>query len=109
MALRTQEKITGVQKAAILMVLLGDKAASSVYRHLSPEQVEELTREIARVDYVSQDLAVQILDEFHKLSLAHEHVAKGGTDYAQRLLVNAFGEASAKNLIQQAIRTEAIS
>jgi flagellar motor switch protein FliG len=106
---RTQENITGAQKAAIFMVLVGDKAASNVYRHLSSEQVEELTREIARVDYVSQELALQILDEFRKLSLSHQHVAKGGTDYAQKLLVNAFGEASAKDLIQQAQRTEPIS
>ena len=109
MAPRTQEKITGAQKAAIFMVLVGDKAASSVYRHLSSEQVQEVTREIAQVDYVSQEAALQILDEFRKLSVAHEHVAKGGTDYAQRLLVNAFGEASAKDLIQQAMRTEAAS
>ena len=106
---RTQEKISGVQKTAILMVLLGDKAASSVYRHLSREQVAELTREVARVDAISEDQALEILDEFRRLSLAQEHVAKGGTDYAQKVLVNAFGEASAKELIQQAVRKEAVS
>jgi len=40
----SSEKITGLEKAAILMILLGDKAASSVYRHLPKEQVEDLTR-----------------------------------------------------------------
>jgi flagellar motor switch protein FliG len=109
MASRTQEKISGIQKAAILMVLLGDKAASSVYRHLPQDDVEELTREIARLDYVSNEQALQILEEFNKLGMAQEYVAKGGTDYAQKLLVGAFGEAAAKGLVQQVTRMEALS
>lgn len=108
-ARNTQEKLSGIQKAATLMVLLGDKAAASVYRCLPQEEVEELTREIARVDVVPQDVAQQILEEFSKLTMAQEYVGKGGADYAQKLLVGAFGEATAKDLLQQVLRTEAIS
>ena len=66
------QEISGAQKAAILMVLLGDKAAGSVCRHLPQQQVAELTRAIAQVDYVSRDLALQILDEFRNLSLTRQ-------------------------------------
>jgi flagellar motor switch protein FliG len=109
MAARTQEKLTGIQKAAILMVLLGDKAASSVYRHLSHDDVEELTREIARIDFVSNEQAMQVLEEFSKVGTAQEYVAKGGTEYAHRLLMVAFGEAVAKDLLQQVTRMQALS
>jgi len=109
MAVRPQEKISGLQKAAMLMVMLGDKAAASIYRQLPQEEVEELTREIARIGVVSPELGNQILDEFNKLTLAHEYVDKGGTDYAHKLLVGAFGENAAKDLLQQVLRTEAIS
>jgi flagellar motor switch protein FliG len=105
----SQEKISGLRKAATLMVLLGDKAAASVYRHLPQEEVEDLTREIARIDVVSPDFGLQVLDEFNKLTLAHEYLGKGGADYAQKLLVGAFGEATAKDLLQQVMRSEAIS
>ena len=104
-----QEKLSGIHKAAVLLVLLGDKAASAVYRHLPQEEVEELTREIARIDYIPQEVGMQILDEFDKLTMAQEYVAKGGADYAQKLLVSAFGELSAKELLQQVMRMEAIS
>ncbi len=109
MAARPPEKINGLQKAAMLMVMLGDKAAASVYRHLPQEEVEELTRAIARLEIVSPELGNQVLDEFNKLTLAHEYVGKGGADYAHKLLVGAFGEATAKDLLQQVMRTEAIS
>jgi len=109
MAARPPEKINGLQKAALLMVMLGDKAAASVYRHLPEEEVEELTRAIARIDVVSPEVGNQVLDEFNKLTLAHEYVGKGGADYAHKLLVGAFGEATAKDLLQQVMRTEAIS
>ena len=109
MAARPPEKINGLQKAAMLMVMLGDKAAASVYRHLPQEEVEELTRAIARIDVVSPEIGNQVLDEFNKLTLAHEYVGKGGADYAHKLLVGAFGEATAKDLLQQVMRTEAIS
>src|SRR5215472_4274616 len=109
MAARSQEKVSGLQKAAMLMVMLGDKAAASVYRHLPQEEVEELTREIARIDVVSPEMGHQILEEFNKLTLAHEYLDKGGADYAHKLLVGAFGEATAKDLLQQVMRSEAIS
>jgi len=109
MAARTQEKLSGIQKAAILMVLVGEKAASSVYRHLPQDDVEELTREIARVGFVSNDQAMQVLEEFSKLSMAQEYVAKGGTESAHHLLAAAFGEAAAKDVLQQVTRTEAVS
>jgi len=61
------------------------------------------------VDYVSQSLATHILEEFGRLVQSQDFVAKGGPDYAQKVLVTAFGENPAKNVIQQVMRTEAVS
>jgi flagellar motor switch protein FliG len=88
------------------MVLLGDEAASSIYRHLPEKEVQDLTREIAELDFVSPELAVQVLQEFDRLQLTQEYMASGGSEYASHLLVKAFGEKGAKILLEEVERAQ---
>jgi len=93
--------LTGLRKAAILLVLLGDEAASLVYRNLPQEEVQMLTEEISELDYISPQLAGEVLEEFHRLTVTEEYLAQGGSEYARQLLVKAFGEEGARNLLEQ--------
>src|ERR1019366_4322567 len=79
----------GLQKAAILMVLLGEDTASHIYRNLPENDVQRLTRRIA------------VLEEYYQLTLTQNYVAEGGPEYAQKLLVKAFGDVGAKRLLEQ--------
>jgi flagellar motor switch protein FliG len=96
------QKTTGLRKAAVLMVVLGDKAASNIFRHLSQVDVQRLTKEIAQLDYVPKEIAIQTLEEYKKLTLAQEYLTQGGKAYAEKLLVQAFGERTAQRLLEQA-------
>lgn len=49
----TAGNLTGIRKAAILLVLLGDEAASLVYRNLPEEDLQVLTEEISELEYIS--------------------------------------------------------
>jgi flagellar motor switch protein FliG len=95
---------SGPRKAAILMVILGDEAASQIYRHLPQEQVEQITREIASLQHFDPETALAVLEEFDRLALASDYLAQGGEAYAHKLLIKAFGEEGAKDLLQQASR-----
>ena len=53
--------LTGLRKAAVLMVLLGDETASSIYSELPPFEVQRLTQEITELKYVSSELAAHVL------------------------------------------------
>jgi len=92
---------SGLRKAAILMVLLGEEAASSIYRHLPQPEVERITQDIAIMDYVSPEAALGVLEEFHRMVLTGDYIAQGGRDYANKLLVAAFGEDGARELLRQ--------
>ena len=95
----------GLHKAAILMVLLGEESASHIYRNLPEGDVERLTRRIAELEHFKPETAMSVLEEYYQLSLTQSYLAEGGPDYAQKLLVKAFGEAGAQRLLDQASRT----
>jgi flagellar motor switch protein FliG len=95
------QNLHGIRKAAILLVLLGDEAASLVYRNLPQEDLQILTEEISELEYISPETASQILQEYYRLNVTEEYLAQGGADYARTLLVKAFGEDGAKSLLQQ--------
>ena len=91
----------GLQKAAILMVLLGEEAASNIYRNLSEADVQRLTQRISELEHVKPEAALSVLEEYHQLILTQSYLAEGGPEYAQKLLVKAFGEEGAKQLLDQ--------
>ena len=91
----------GARKAAILLVILGEDAASEIYRRLPPDQVEQITREIAGMRTVDAETSRAVLEEFERLVSAGSYLAQGGTEYANKLLIKAFGEEGAKELLRQ--------
>jgi flagellar motor switch protein FliG len=93
--------LPGLRKAAILLVLLGDEAASLVYRNLPQEEIQLLTEEISELEYISPQIAGHVLEEFYRLTVTQEYLAQGGSEYARQLLVKAFGEDGAKNLLDK--------
>jgi flagellar motor switch protein FliG len=99
----------GLRKAAILMVMLGEDSASEIYRHLPPAEVEQVTREIAALKRVTPKESIEVLEEFRRLILAGEYVSHGGTEYANKVLVKAFGEEGAADLLQQVAQAVELS
>ncbi len=95
----TTQSLTGARKAAILLVLLGDDAAAEIYKNLSQEELQELTQEIAELDYVSPEIAAHVLQEYHRMTVTQEYVSQGGPSYAGRLLQKALGPEQASSLL----------
>lgn len=102
----TEGPPSGLRKAAILLVLLGDDVASRVYRSLPEQSVERLTQEIARMGNIAPDIGLLVLEEYHALTLTQDSTAQGGTSYAKDLLIKAFGEDAAKQFLNQIQRAE---
>jgi flagellar motor switch protein FliG len=93
--------LTGMRKAAILLVVLGDEAASAVYKNLPEEDLRSITQEITDLTYISPETAAAVLQEYHRLTITQEYLAQGGPAYASKLLMKTFGEAGAKSLLDQ--------
>src|ERR1700682_286227 len=98
--------LSGMRKAAILMVVLGDDAASAIYKHLPEEDLRSITQEITDLTYISPENASSVLQEYHRLTVTQEYLAQGGPAYAARLLKKSFGEAGATALLDQVTKAQ---
>ena len=96
-----EEPVAGVRKAAILAVLLGDEASAGVFRYLQEDEVQEISREISRLGKIEPEIADVVLDEFHRMTTAQTLVARGGAEFAKKLLVKAFGGDASKKLLDR--------
>ncbi len=91
--------VSGARKAAVLMVLLGDEASAGLFRCMQEDEVQEISKEISRLGEINPETADSILEDFYRLSLAQTFLARGGPEFAKRLLVKAFGIESSKKLM----------
>ena len=101
--------LNGRRKAAILLVVLGDEAASVVYKNLPEKELRLITQEIAELEYVSPEVASKVLEEYQQQSLTDHHISQGGEEYASRLLTKALGDQNAQALIDDMNRAREIS
>ena len=92
-------EISGVQKAAILLIALGPEKSSQIFKHLKEEEIEELTLEIANTKSITTQTKDEVITEFYEICLAQQYIAEGGIGYAKELLENALGTDKAMEVI----------
>ncbi len=102
---RESEALPGVRKAAILMIMIGSEASSSIFRELDEEEVQQISAEIARVQMLTPEESEGVLEEFYQMSMARDYVIKGGVDYARKVLNNAFGPDHARKIFDRLMKT----
>jgi len=98
--------VSGVRKAAILMISLPQRTAGQMMAALDRDMVELLSTEIARTDNVTQDERITVVEEFYQLAIARQYLEQGGFDYARQLLEESLTPGEAQeilNAVQQAI------
>ena len=103
---KEEEVLTDVKsKAALVVVSLGADRASQIYKYLNEQDIEDLTYEVAKLGRTTNSQVESTLDEFYKLCLTHKMMTDGGLDYARNVLEKAFGESTARNLLEKVSKT----
>ncbi len=100
----TAQEISGVQKAALLLIALNIETASTVFKYLDPEQVEKISAAISRVKNISSSTVDKVMQDFYDMVTAREYVLEGGLEYAQAVLEKSFGPQKAIEIIEK-VRT----
>ena len=95
------EALTSAQKAAIIISSIGTENASEVFKHFSDDEVEQITLEIARMNYYPMEVVDSVLNEFYELCLTQKVISEGGVEYARDILEKAFGPQTAQALFEK--------
>lgn len=96
-----EDKLTGVQKAAILFITLGPDAASGIIKKLPDSDIQKITYEIANISSVKQEQRSDILNEFIEMNKAKDYIIEGGFEYARALLGKALGNQRANEILEK--------
>jgi flagellar motor switch protein FliG len=95
---------TGPQKAAVLLVSLGETVGAEVLKHLDEDEVAVLGKEVARIPSVTAEDSEGILNEFYQMTMAQDYVLKGGIDYARKILMTAFGPEAGRKILDRLVK-----
>lgn len=93
------KKNDGIRKAAILLIALGPDTSSQILKRLPNNLIQQVTYEIANIDYVEPHEKNEILQNFVDMVSARQYVLDGGFDYAKNLLNKALGAQKAKEVM----------
>jgi flagellar motor switch protein FliG len=93
------DKMKGIEKAAALLVAIGEERAGEIFRLLGDPEVEALSLEIAKAPKVPTSVCREVINEAVETVLAEEYIAEGGVDYARSVLQRSLGGSRADEII----------
>ena len=96
-----KKQLSGKEKAAVLLIALGPQKSAEIFKHLTEEEIEELTLEIANMRMVSPEEKEEVIEEFYQVCLAQEYISEGGINYAKEVLERAVGQDKAADIINK--------
>ena len=96
----TTTSMTGLRKAAILLVRMGKEYSTRVLAGMSEAEVETLSAEIARLGVLEPDVVGDVIDEFYAMATT-KHAGSGGMAYARELLEASLGAERAALILDR--------
>ncbi len=93
--------LTGVQRAAVLLLSLGEQDAAEVLKHMNAKEVQKLGIAMASVSGVTREQVNDVMSAFGQGLAQQTSLGMGADDYVRKVLVQALGEDKAGNLIDR--------
>lgn len=98
---RANAKLSKVDKAAILLLSLGETDAAQVLRHMGPKEVQKVGVAMAQMRNVHREQVEQVMGEFVEIVGDQTSLGVGADSYIRKMLTQALGEDKANNLIDR--------
>jgi flagellar motor switch protein FliG len=92
---------SGVERAAILLLTLGESEAAEILKHMGAKEVQRLGKTMAELNNVSKEEVRSVLGDFTAAVEVQTSLGVGSDDFIRRVLVNALGEEKAGSLMER--------
>ncbi len=102
--MQAAQTLSGVEKAAVLMITLGPDLSSRILKMLPESMIEKITFEIANITQVEPLVKDEIITEFIETQRASQYIKEGGLDYARDILTKALGSKKAEEILMNSER-----
>lgn len=100
--MRSEETpLSGTARAAVLLMTLGEEAASAVLKHLGPKEVQSIGSAMTNLPGVSRAQLAEVMEEFAATVEDQTPIGLGSEEYVRKVLVQALGEERARGLIDR--------
>ncbi len=96
-----KKPLSGVERAAILLLTIGEEDAAEVMKHLGPREVQKLGATMARLSGVTRQQVEEVLAEFTELVENQTSLGLEAEEYIRSVLVKALGEDRAGSLVDR--------
>lgn len=97
------ENPTGLDKAAVLLMCLGEEASAKIFEELSDEEIGLVTRTIATIDHIPEDVKQSVFENFKKSQRQFAGLFIKGSDFAKKAITNIDSDLRTEDLLDQFI------
>jgi flagellar motor switch protein FliG len=80
---------------------MGPENSAILFKHMSDDEIEKITLEIANQKQVTPEQKALVINEFYQMAMAKSYISTGGLEYAQNVLEKALGAEKALNIINR--------
>ena len=95
------ETMTTTERAAVIMLLMGETQASDIIRYMNPREVQALGSAMVGVVDLSQETVSEVLDDFVGTIKQQTNLGLGTTDYVESVLKRALGDDKASTVLSR--------
>ncbi len=98
-----KDKLNGINRAAILLMCLGEEVAARVMKEMTDEEIFKVTRAMAEIEHIPEDVKSAVLSDFELSAEAQAGLVVKGQDFAKKTIAGTGGEDRVQSLMKQFI------
>ncbi|MGD0584637.1 MAG: flagellar motor switch protein FliG [Oryzomonas sp.] len=93
--------MTGSEKAAVLLLYLGNDVTSKVFEHMDDDEIKKISKSMAHLGHVPRSTILQVVEEFTGVINPESGIFSQGEEFVRKILEKALGPAKADMLMEE--------